>query len=90
MTSWVFLLLAFVFACLAVDAWRLVVPWREIPFSVIAKGMGQDLSHLSLDEQLQLKQRHRTYGFGDLSGAVWFWAILSVGSLGVSCYGFLG
>jgi|GEM_PF-2391584 len=90
MAPWLFLLLAFVFACLAVDAWRLAVPWREIPFLIIAKGVGQDVSHQPASEQLQMKQHHRHRGFGDLSGAVWFWAILSAGSAGISCYGFFG
>lgn len=90
MSSLLFLLLAFLFAYLALDAWRLAVPWREIPFSIIAKGIGQDVSHLSLSEQLQLKHRHRDHGLGDLSGAAWFWAILAIGSAGVSFYGFFG
>ena len=73
------------FAYLAYDASKLVVPWRDIPFSVIAKGIGQDVSHLSLSEQNKLKAT-REYGFGDLSGAVWFWAILSLCSFAAAVY----
>lgn len=77
MGSVIALLLAALFAYLAYDAAKLVVPWRDIPFSIIAKGVGQDVSHLSLNEQLKLKE-NREYGWGDLSGAVWFWALLSL------------
>ena len=90
MLSWVFLFLAVVFAYLAVDAWRFGAPWREVPFSIIAKGIGQDVSHLPLGGQLVLKQHHAVYGFGDLSGVAWLWAILAVGCIGISCYGFFG
>lgn len=90
MLSWVFLFLAVVFAYLAVDAWRLAVPWHELPFSVIAKGIGQDVSDVPLAKQLELKRHHAVYGFGDLSGVVWLWAILAVGCIGISCYGFFG
>lgn len=90
MRSCLFLLLAVIFAYMAVDAWRLAVPWRHLPFSIIAKGLGQDVSSLPLEKQLQLKEHHRVHGLGDLSGVVWLWAILAVISAGISLYGFWG
>ena len=73
------------FAYLAYDASKLVVPWRDIPFSITAKGIGLDVSHLSLSEQSKLKA-NREYGFGDLSGAVWLWALLSLCSFAAAIY----
>jgi hypothetical protein len=90
MLSWLFLLLAVIFAYLAVDARRLAVSWREVPFPVIAKGLGQNVSHMPLAEQLKLKQHHEVHGLGDPSGVVWLWGILAAGSIGISCYGFFG
>ena len=85
MNSIICFTLSGLFAYLAYDASRLVVPWRDIPFSIIAKGIGQDVSHLSLSEQSKLKA-NREYAFGDLSGAVWFWVLLSLCSFAAAVY----
>ena len=89
MIAWIFFGLTFLFAFLALDAWRLAVPWRDIPYALVAKGIGQDVSHIPLSEQIKLKQRNIDYGLGDLSGAVGFWIILALGSAGFSIVEFL-
>lgn len=54
MSPWILLILTFVFAYLAYDAFALVAP--PLPYSEVAKGMGQDYSHMSLNEQEKLNR----------------------------------
>ena len=87
---WIFLVAAFVFAFMALDAWRLSVPWREVPAAILfAKGEAQDLSHLPLSEQSNVKDNYPHYGMGDSRGAVWLWGILAGGSLVAAAWGFM-
>ncbi len=89
MTPWLLLILAFVFGYLAYDASLLVTTHNALPYSVIAKVWGQDLSHLSLSEQDKLKHFSNRYGFGSLNQAVWLFTILSVGCAIAAVFAFL-
>ena len=80
MGSWLLLLLAAVFAYLAYDASKLVSPPDGAPYSVTAKGLGQDMSHISLTEQERLRHNNARYGLGNLNQSVWLFAALSAGS----------
>lgn len=79
MFSWLLLILTFVFVYLAYDASLLATTHNALPYSVIAKVWGQDLSYLSLSEQEKLKYYPNRYGFGNLNQVVWLFVILAVG-----------
>ena len=73
---WILIILAVLFAGLALDARELSVPWKDTPYSVTA---AQDVSHLSLVEQEKRKAWHAQHGTGDASQAHIFWGLLSLG-----------
>lgn len=64
---------------MAYDAFTLAAPQESIPYSLTAKGIGQNVSHLTLEEQQRLKHLNLRYGLGDLNRSVWLFAILTVG-----------
>ena len=69
--------MTFVFAYLTYDAFLLVAP--SLPYSEIAKGMGQDLSYLTISEQEKLNQYPNRYRLGDINQTVWVFGIVTVG-----------
>ena len=71
--------LAIFFAYLAYDSYRLRSPDESTSASVLAKGLGQDISHLSAAEQRQFMHWHRRFGLGGLSQTFWLFLILAVG-----------
>lgn len=77
MSPWLLLILTFVFAYLTYDAISLVAP--PLPYSEIAKGMGQDLSHMSLSEQEKLNRYPNRYRLGDINQAGWAFGISTIG-----------
>ncbi len=89
MFPWLLLILTGVFAFLTYDAFTLVVPKESIPYSLTAKGMGQNVSHLTLEEQEQLKKFNLRYGLGNLNQSVWLFAILSFGCAMATVIAFL-
>jgi hypothetical protein len=89
MTPWLLLILTGVFAYLGYDAFKLIVPPAAIPYSVTAKGLGQDVSHLTLAEQEPLKKYNRRYGLGNLNQSVWFFAILTFGCAVATAFAFI-
>lgn len=76
--SWLLLSVAIVFAGLAYDAWKIAVPATEVPYSVQAKGLGQSVGGVSLQEQKRRKNWNARYGIGDLSQTVWLWTIIAL------------
>jgi hypothetical protein len=76
--NWLLLSAALVFAWLAYDAWKIAVPAAEVPYSVTAKGLGQSVDGVPLQEQARRKDWNSRYGLGDLSQAVWLWTILAL------------
>jgi hypothetical protein len=80
MSSWLLLCAALIFAWLAYDAWRLATPAKEVPYALTAKGLGQDVSGVTLQEQNVRKVWNARYGVGDLSQAVWLWGLLALAS----------
>lgn len=80
MLPWLLLFLTAVFAALAVDAYSLAAPSESVPFSVTAKALGQDVSHVPLSEQEKRKAWNQRYGLGNLNQSVWLFAILALGS----------
>lgn len=78
MSSWLLLFAAFVFAWLAYDAWRVATPAKDVPYAVTAKGLGQDVSGVPLQEQNVRKEWNARYGMGDLSQTVWLWGVLAL------------
>ncbi len=87
MFPWLLLLLTAVFAYLTYDALSLEA--SALPYSEIAKGMGQDLSYMSLSEQTKLNRYPNRYRLGDLNQTVWLFAILTVGFAIASVLAFL-
>ena len=77
MFPWLLLVLTVVLAYLTYDAMSLVAP--ALPYSEIAKGMGQNLSYMPLAEQEKLNRYPSLHRFGDLNQTVWLFAILTVG-----------
>lgn len=90
MIPWFLLILTVVFAYLTYDAISLAVPRNALQYSVIAKGMGQDLSHLPLSEQEELKRYSNRYGLGNLNHTVWLFAILTISFATATIFAFLG
>ena len=86
--NWLLLSAALVFAWLAYDAWKIVVPASEVPYSVTAKGLGPDVDGVSLREQERRKSWNASYGTGDLSQTVWLWTILALACAVGSVVGF--
>ncbi len=78
MSASILLALAFLFGYLAYDARKLSVPAKNVPYSVTAAGLGQDVSGVPLHEQEKRKSWNARYGLGDFSQSVWLWSILSV------------
>lgn len=76
--NWLLLSASVVFAGLAYDAWKIAVPAAEVPYSVLAKGLGQSVDGVPLQEQERRKNWNARYGLGDLSQTVWLWAILAL------------
>lgn len=68
--TWVLLAAAVVFGLLAYDAARLSSPAKDVPYTLTAKGWGEDVAHVSLAEQEERKQYNALRGFGDLSQSV--------------------
>jgi len=89
MSSLLLLSAALVFAWLAYDAWRLAVPAAEVPYTLTAKDLGQDMRGVPLQEQEKSKAWNARYGIGDLSQTVWLWGILAVVCAAGSAVGFL-
>lgn len=77
MSPWILLILTFVFAYLTYDAFSLVAP--ALPYSEIAKEMGQDLSHLTLSEQEKLNRYPNRIRLGDINQTGWVFGIVTVG-----------
>jgi hypothetical protein len=89
MSSWLFLTLAVTFSWLAYDAYKLEVPSADVPYALTAEGMGQDVSHVSLQEQAKRKAWNERYGIGNLNLSVWLWLILALACAVGSVLGFL-
>lgn len=62
----ILLALAILFGYLAYDARKLSVPAKDVPYSVTAAGLGQDVSSVPLPEQEKRKSWNVRYGLGDL------------------------
>jgi hypothetical protein len=71
--------LAIGFAYLAYDSYRLRPSDEPLSASAIAKGLGQDISHLSAAERQQFEDLHRRFGVGKLSQTFWLFVILAGG-----------
>lgn len=79
MFPWLLLILAVVFAALAVDARSLATPPGSVPYSLTATALGQDVSHMPLAEQQKLKEWNRVYGLGDLNQSCRVFVVLALG-----------
>ena len=89
MVPWLLLILTGVFAYLGYDVFKLNAPQDAIPYSLTAKGLGQDVSHLTLAEREPLKQFNQRYGLGNLNQSVWFFGILAVGCAMATFFAFI-
>jgi hypothetical protein len=76
--SWVLLTAAVVFGSLTYDAARLSTSPKDVPYSLTAKGWGEDVAHVSLAELEKRKQYSARHGVGDLSQAGWLSSASSV------------
>jgi hypothetical protein len=90
MSSWLLLLAFVVFAWLAYDAWKLGVPAASEPYQLTAKGLGQDLIGVPLQELDQRKQWNlqMRMGLGNIGQSFWLWAILALACGTVWAWGF--
>jgi len=79
---------AAIFGYLAYDAARLSMAAKDVPYSLTAKGWGEDVAHVSLAEQEKRKQYNALRGLGDLGQSVWLFGILCVGCLAWAGYSF--
>jgi hypothetical protein len=86
--AWVMLIAAAIFWYLAYDAARLSTSAKDVPYSLTAKGLGEDVAHISLTEQERRKQYNASRGLGDLSQSVWHFGILCVACLVWAGYSF--
>jgi hypothetical protein len=77
MLPWILLILTLIFAYLTYDALTLVAP--ALPYSEIAKKMGQDLSHLTVSGQEKLNQYPNRIRLGDINQTGWVFGIVTVG-----------
>ena len=77
MLPWFLLFLPFVFAYLTYDALSLVAP--PLPYSEVAKEMGQDLSYLTLSEQEELNRYPNRIRLGDINQTAWGFGIIAIG-----------
>lgn len=73
--NWLLLSAAIVFAWLAYGAWKIAVPAAGAPYSITAKGLGQSVDGIPLQEQEKRKNWYSRCGLGDLSQTVWLWTI---------------
>jgi hypothetical protein len=91
MSSWLLLAASVVFALLAYDAWRLGVPSANEPYFLTAKGLGQDVTGVPLQELDQRRQwsLQLRMGLGNIGQSYWLWAILALVCGAVSALGFL-
>lgn len=69
MLPWLLLLVTVVLGFVAYDAYSLRGNYNNVPFSVVAKEMGHDVSHVSLETQQRMKIWHRLWGLGSLDQA---------------------
>ncbi len=77
MSPWLLLALTVVFGYLTYDALSLVAP--SLPHSEVAKGIGQDLSGMSLSDQEKLNRYPNQYRLGDINQSCWIFGILTLG-----------
>lgn len=79
MSPWLLLSLTFLFAYLAYDALSLAPINKALPYSFISKLWKQDLSHLPLSDQEQIKHLSNRYGLGNLNQVAWLFIVLASG-----------
>jgi hypothetical protein len=77
MTPWLLLTITLAFAYLTYDAISLIAP--PLPYSEIAKGLGQDLSYMSLSQQEKLSQYPHRYRLGDINQTSWAFGLITFG-----------
>ena len=71
------LILTFVFAYLTYDSFSLAAP--ALPYSEIAKNMGQNLSHMSLVEREELNRYPILHRLGNINQTCWVFGVLTIG-----------
>jgi hypothetical protein len=49
--------------------------YKKLPYNIIAKILGRDISHLSLEEQERLRQYNLRYGIGNVDHAPWIFLL---------------
>lgn len=69
MIPWLLLLVTVVVGYIAYDAYSLRSNYKNVPFSIIAKEMGQDTSHVSINAQEKMRSWHLVWGLGNLDQA---------------------
>lgn len=73
------LVLTVVFLYLAWDARRLTSTSHDTPYGIEANARDESVRGVPLEQQLQRKRWHRSYGVGDLRSISWLWLALAVG-----------
>lgn len=69
MVPWLLLLGTVIVGYIAYDAYSLRSNYKDVPYSIIAKELGQDVSHVSLEAQQHMKNWHLWWGLGNLDQA---------------------
>ncbi|KQW45582.1 MULTISPECIES: hypothetical protein [unclassified Roseateles] len=80
MRFWLLLLVAAVFVGLALDAWRMRGPSRNVPYEIEAAVRGESLGGLPLWEQRERQKSFRRK-VGSLNTVFLVWATLAAGCL---------
>lgn len=90
MISWLLLLITAVLAYVTYDAFSLRSgSYRTLPYRVVAKVWGQDVSHLSLEAQERAKNYNLTRGIGNVEQSPWAFLILFLGFAAATIRAFL-
>ena len=71
------LVLAAFFGYLAVDAFSMGKPARNVPYEIEANARRENLDGISLAEQRERQAWQRSYGIGKPSDIVWLWTVLA-------------
>lgn len=90
MTPWLLLAITIALGYITYDAFALRTgAYKKLPSRIIAKELGQDISHLSPEEQERLVRYNRRYGIGDIDYAPWPFLLFFLFSAAATVFEFL-
>jgi hypothetical protein len=81
MIPWLLLLVTIVVGYIAFDAYSLRGNYKKVPYSIIAKELGQDVSNLPIESQERLRNWNLRWGLGNMDQAPFAFLLLFLLSL---------